>query len=55
MSVESMSTVPSSHTSVGAFTTGLMPRNWSKLRKTERDRCSKGRPISFREMATRRT
>ena len=55
MSVESMSAAPSSHTSVGAFTTGLMPRKRSKWRKTETDWCSKGMPMSFIEIATRRT
>ncbi len=55
MSVESISTVPSSQTSVGAFTTGLMPRNCSKVLNTETDRCSKGTPSSRSEMAARRT
>jgi hypothetical protein len=55
MSVESISTSPSSHTSVGALTTGLISRNCAKVRKTDSDRCSKGSPRSCSEIATRRT
>ena len=35
MTGESYSTLPSSHTSEGAFTTGLMARNCSKVLNTE--------------------
>jgi hypothetical protein len=55
MSVESMSTVPSSQMRLGAFTTGLIARNSSKWRKTETERCSNGTSISFMETAQRRT
>src|SRR6266853_2773420 len=55
MSVESISTVPSSHTSDGAFTTGLIWRNCSKVLKTEIDRCSNGKPSNWSDTATRRT
>src|SRR5258706_12125202 len=55
MSVESISTVPSSHTSEGALTTGLIRRNCSKVLKTEIDRCSNGRPSNWSDTATRRT
>jgi len=53
--VESISTSPSSHTSVGALTTGLIAWNSGKVRKTETDRCSNGRPSSCNDTATRRT
>jgi len=55
MSVDSTSTVPSSATSVGAFTTGLMARNASNVRKTESDSCSNGISSSCNAIATRRT
>src|SRR5258706_7791386 len=55
MRVESISTVPSSHTSEGALTTGLIRRNCSKVLKTEIDRCSNGRPSNWSDTATRRT
>ena len=47
--------VPSSHTNVGAFTTGFTLRNSSKWRNTDTERCSNAMPIIFMEIAQRRT
>jgi hypothetical protein len=55
MSEESISTVPSSQTKLGALTTGLIALKRSKWRKTETCWCSKAMPIRLSEMATRRT
>ncbi len=55
MIVESIRTAPSSQIKVGAFTTGFIARNCSNVRKTETARCSNGMPMSFMEIATRRT
>ena len=52
---ESISTVPSSQTSVGALTTGLMRANASKVLNTEIDACSNGTSSSRSVIATRRT
>src|ERR1700748_1373484 len=55
ISAESISTVPSSHTSVGALTTGLMRLNWSKVLNTDSGSCSNGISSSRSAIATRRT
>ena len=55
ISAESISTVPSSHTSVGALTTGLMRLNWSKVLNTDSGSCSNGMPSRRSAIAVRRT
>jgi hypothetical protein len=52
---ESMSTVPSSVTAVGALTTGLIAAKSSQLRKTDSASCVNFRSMSVSEIATRRT
>ena len=55
ISPDSISTVPSSHTSVGALTTGLMRLNCSYVLNTDSGSCSNGRSSSRSAIAVRRT
>lgn len=53
--LESISTTPSSVTSDGAFTIGLIAAKSSKVLKTDRGSCENGRFSIVIEIATRRT
>ncbi|MNY20873.1 hypothetical protein D3C86_1543860 [compost metagenome] len=55
ISEESISTMPSSQTSEGALTTGLIARNCSKVLNTDTDSCRNGMSSNASEMAARRT